>query len=116
MSDEAASYQAGTLGARSNRVTRAGQAPSLRYTGPDGAPVAVRFDGYDEAAGELIDRKISVTTFPKSQKQALRQSEALAHAGYRGVWEVPTAAEAARADRMFERLGIRNITTRVVPR
>ena len=115
MSEDAARYQDAATGARSNVATRKGQAPSLRYTEADGKPSSVRFDGYDEQAGELIDRKISVTTFPKTQKQALRQSRALAEAGYRGVWEVPTPAEAARADRMFERLGIRNITTRVVP-
>ena len=107
MSDDAASYQAGAFGARSNALTRASQAPELN---------GVRFDGFDRRAGVLIDRKLSVTTFPKSQQQAVRQSEALAAGGYRGRWEVPTTAEAARARRMFGRLGISNIDIAVVPR
>jgi filamentous hemagglutinin len=64
----------------------------------------------------LIDRKVSVTTFPKSQNQALRQSEALRQNGLTGRWEVPTESEAARARRMFVRLGIDNIEVKVVPR
>lgn len=107
MSDDAARYQAGAFGARSNALTRAGQAPELN---------GVRFDGFDARAGVLIDRKLAVTTFPKSQQQALCQSEALAAGGYRGRWEVPTAAEAARATRMFRRLGVSNIDVSVVPR
>ena len=116
MSADAAEYQAGAIGARSSVITRKGQAPALNYVDDAGNPAAVRFDGYDDVAGELIDRKLSVTTFPKSQKQALSQSRALAQSGYRGVWEVPSQAQATRADRMFGRLGITNITTRVVPR
>jgi hypothetical protein len=105
MSDEAAAYQAGAYGARSNVATGRVQAPELN---------GVRFDGFDESAGVLIDRKLSVTTFAKSQNQALRQSQALAAGGYRGRWEVPTSAEAARATRMFDRLGITNIDVTVV--
>jgi filamentous hemagglutinin len=107
MSDDAAKYQAGAIGARSNAVTRAGQAPEL---------YGVRFDGFDDLAGVLIDRKVAVTTFAKSQRQALRQSEALARGGYRGLWEVPNSAQAARAQRMFSQLGISNIDVAVVPR
>jgi hypothetical protein len=106
MSERAADYQAGALGARSNLLTRRVQAPELN---------GVRFDGFDEANAELIDRKLSVTTFPKSKYQAVRQSDALEGSGYTGVWEVPNASEAARAQRMFDQLGITNISTRIVP-
>jgi filamentous hemagglutinin len=57
-----------------------------------------------------------VTTFPKSQRQALRQSSALSQNGLRGRWEVPTGAEAARARKMFTKLGITNIDVTVVPK
>jgi hypothetical protein len=107
MSDDAAAYQAGAYGARSNALPRTGQAPEL-----DG----VRFDGFDDSFGVLIDRKISVTTFEKSQRQAMRQSEALSAGGYRGRWEVPSDSQAARAQRMFGQLEITNIDVWVVPR
>ena len=106
MSPRAADYQAGAFGARSNVLTRAGQAPRL-----DG----VRFDGFDEANGVLIDRKLSVTTFQKSLDQASRQSEALQGSGYTGLWEVPNATQAARAQRIFDQLGITNISVGIVP-
>ncbi len=112
MSPPARSYQAGAEGARSSRATRLPQAPELSYVAEDGVSRPVRFDGLED--GVLIDRKVSVTTFPKSQSQALRQSQALSANGLRGRWEVPTAAEAIRAKRMFERLGITNIEVRVV--
>ena len=107
MSDAAARYQAGASGARTNANTRLAQAPQLN---------GVRFDGFDEMAGVLIDRKLSVTTFTKSMNQAVRQSQALSAGGYAGLWEVPTAAQAARAQRMFDQLGISNISVSVVPR
>jgi filamentous hemagglutinin len=74
----------------------------------------VRFDG--ESPGLLIDRKLAVVTTPKAMNQALRQSAALRQNGLRGMWEVPDAAQAARARNMFTRLGIDNIDVRVVPR
>jgi len=111
MSVEAREYQASARGARSNRVTKLGQAPELAYE-VDGSIQKVRFDGIEGRT--LIDRKKSVTTFLKSEKQALRQSEALKQNGLEAIWEVPTEAEAARAERMFQKLGITNIKTRVV--
>ncbi len=47
--------------------------------------------------------------------QALRQSQALEQNGLTGRWEFPTEAEAARAIKMFEKLGITNIDVKVVP-
>jgi filamentous hemagglutinin len=79
-----------------------------------GSSRPVRFDG--EAPALLIDRKLAVVTSPKAQTQALRQSAALRHNGLRGMWEVPDAAQAARARTMFGNLGIDNIDVRVVPR
>jgi hypothetical protein len=62
----------------------------------------------------MIDRKKAVTTFPKSERQALRQSDALMQNGLTVVWEVPSEAEAARATRLLSKLNITNITARVV--
>ena len=112
MSQEARDYQDSVHGARSNRVTKSPQAPEIEYRAPDGSTEKVRFDGVEGEA--MIDRKKAVTTFPKSQKQALRQSEALRQNGLTGVWEVPSAAEATRATRMLTKLKIDNITVRVV--
>ncbi len=84
----------------------------MPYTAADGSTKTVRFDGLE--GNVLIDRKVSVTTFPKSQAQALRQSQALQQNGLTGRWEVPTAAEAVRAQRMFQQLGINNIEVKVV--
>lgn len=109
MSAEARLYNSGAQGARSNLLTRQPQAPSI-----PGLNRPVRFDG--EAPGLLIDRKLAVVTSPKAQSQALRQSAALRQNGLRGMWEVPDAAQAARARNLFNNLGIDNIDVRVVPR
>jgi hypothetical protein len=79
MSKDAREYQDGAHGARSNRVTRAPQAPELDYSAADGSTQTVRFDGVQGRM--MIDRKKAMTTFPKSEKQALRQSEALRQNG-----------------------------------
>jgi hypothetical protein len=109
MSAEARAYNSGAQGARSNLLTRQPQAPSI-----PGSKGPVRFDG--EAPGLLIDRKMAVVTSPKAQGQALRQSGELSQNGLRGIWEVPDAAQAARARMMFNKLGITNIDVRVVPK
>jgi hypothetical protein len=114
MSSKAQQYQSSTSGARSNRVTKKAQAFQLEYTDSTGNRKTVRFDGEEE--GVAIDRKLSVTTFPKSKRQALRQSEALQQNNMAGRWEVPTEAQAKRAKNMFSELGITNITVEVVPR
>lgn len=115
MSSQARDYGAGAEGARSNRVTRVPQAPTISRTTSAGDAAEVRFDGFVEPNGPLIDRKLSVPTFPKSQNQALRQSQALDEAGLRARWEVPTPQEAARATKMFNKLNIENIDVEVVP-
>jgi hypothetical protein len=46
--------------------------------------------------------------------QAINQSLALEQNGYTGMWEVPTQAEANRANAIFADLGITNIQVRVV--
>jgi RHS repeat-associated protein len=112
MSQAARDYQSSAWGARSNVATRLPQAPEIQYRNAAGEADLVRFDGREGTV--LIDRKMSVTTFPKSQTQALRQSEALKQNGLSGRWEVPTTAEKARADRMLQRLGVANIEVVVV--
>ena len=113
MSEEAYAYQSGATGARSNRLTGRGQAPALDYLGPDGVRLSVKFDGLEGAV--LIDRKISVHTGEKTRALARRQSEALRQNGLTGVWELPTEAEAARAQQLLVREGITNIDARVKP-
>jgi len=112
MSPDARGYQDSAHGARSNRVSKAPQAPELVYRAADGSRQKVRFDGVE--GGQMIDRKKAITTFPKSERQALRQSDALTQNGLTAVWEVPSAAEAARATRLLSKLNITNITVRVV--
>jgi hypothetical protein len=51
----------------------------------------------------------------KAQAQAINQSRALEQNGLRGRWEVPTAADAIRAETLLDRLEITNIGVKVVP-
>jgi hypothetical protein len=106
-------YQSGAYGARSNVYTRMPQAPALRYVSSTGDEALVRFDGFTGRV--LIDRKLAVVTTSKVEDQALRQSLALRQNGLTGVWEVPTAVQAARATALLDKLRIDNITVRVVP-
>jgi hypothetical protein len=112
MPARARAYQSGTTGARSNVTTQKPQAPALTYRSASGTDEVVRFDGL--SGDVLIDRKTSVTTFPKSQQQALRQSEALRQNGLRGRWEVTSPGERNRAKKMLKELGIDNIDVSVV--
>ncbi len=112
MSKRARKYDDGAIGARSNALTKMPQAPQLMRTLEDGVTRGVRFDGLD--GDILIDRKISVVTTRKAKGQALRQSQALSENGLTGRWEVPTDAQARRAQRMFEELEIDNIEVKVV--
>ncbi|MFI5758759.1 ricin-type beta-trefoil lectin domain protein [Streptomyces sp. NPDC051569] len=110
MSSAARAYDAGATG------SRAGVAPALQYYKAGGNSLSqIKFDGFDAANGVMIDRKVSVTTFNKTYRQAMNQSLALEQNGYSGRWEVPTAAEAARARKVLGGLLITNIRVRVVP-
>lgn len=111
MSVEAFDYQSSANGARSNAATKMSQAPALRYW-RNGQVRQVRFDGVQDNV--FIDRKTAVTMSPKTATTILRQSQALEQNGYRGRWEVPTAREAMRAQRMFSRVGVTNLTVWVV--
>jgi filamentous hemagglutinin len=82
MSQKARDYNDAATGARSNPVTRSGQAPALERTMPDGSTRPVKFDGVDSDV--MIDRKISVVTTEKAKAQALRQSEVLTQNGLVG--------------------------------
>lgn len=75
--------------------------------------LTAKFDGVDGST--MIDRKLSVTTFPKSERQMLRQSAIAAENGYSVRWEVPSAAEQFRALKMADRLGVKNIDAQVKP-
>lgn len=113
MSTRARAYDDGAMGSRSSIETRKGQAPALTRTTADGKTASVRFDGVE--GDVLIDRKLSVVTTPKAKNQVLRQSEALEQNGLTARWEVPTQAQANRAIKVFEELGVKNITVKVVP-
>ncbi|MEV2202849.1 hypothetical protein AB0E11_23160 [Streptomyces fradiae] len=110
MSSAARAYDAGAAG------SRAGVAPALQYYKAGGNSLSqIKFDGFDAVNGVMIDRKVSVTTFNKTYRQATNQSLALEQNGYTGRWEVPTEAEAVRARRVLGNLLITNIRVRVVP-
>jgi RHS repeat-associated protein len=114
MSADAAAYNAGATGARTNLISRLPEVPQIGYSRLDGSLQLVRFDGLEGAT--LIDRKLAIVTTLKTHGQALQQSTALMEHGLTGCWEVPTAAEAARAQSVLDLLGIKNIIVRVVPR
>lgn len=113
MSAQAKAYDQAAMGSRSNIETGKSQAPSLTRTTVDGQITAVRFDGVD--GDVLIDRKLSVVTTQKAKNQLFRQSEALQQNGFLGRWEVPTQVQANRATKLFNELGVTNITVKVVP-
>ena len=110
MSSKAAKYDAGAKG------SRPGLAPALQYYKAGGSTLSqVKFDGFDSPNNIFIDRKLNVTTFPKTYQQAINQSLALEQNGYTGVWEVPTRSVANRALKILSGLNIKNITVKVVP-
>ncbi|WP_262420563.1 hemagglutinin repeat-containing protein [Pantoea vagans] len=112
MSQRARDYNDSASGARSNIENQKGQAPSIERIDANGVNKPVRFDGVD--GNVMIDRKVSVVTTQKVKNQALRQSEALKNNGMTGRWEVPNQAQANRAQKMFDELGIKNIEVKVV--
>lgn len=112
MSQRARNYNDSATGARSNVDTQKGQAPTIDRIDANGNNKPVRFDGVD--GNVMIDRKISVVTTQKAKDQALRQSEALKNNGMTGRWEVPNQAQANRAQKMFDELGIKNIEVKIV--
>jgi filamentous hemagglutinin len=112
MSRTAQAYNDSATGARSNPATQSSQAPALERTMPDGSTRIVKFDGVE--GDVMIDRKISVVTTERAKDQALRQSDALTQNGLTGRWEVSTPAQAAKAQKMLDDLGVKNITVKVV--
>jgi hypothetical protein len=112
MSETARKYNDSASGARSNAVTKYGQAPAIQLTTDKNKIKFVRFDGVENNI--LIDRKLSVVTTEKSKSQALRQSEALKQNGLKGRWEVPNKAQALRARKMFDSLDIKNIDIKII--
>jgi len=107
MSPRARAYEDAALNARP------GQAPAISRTLEDGTLKPVRFDGLD--GNVMIDRKISIFTSNKTRNTIQRQSQALSENGMTARWEVPTQAQANRAQRLFDELGVTNIIVRVVP-
>jgi len=77
---------------------------------PDGPTRLVKIDGMD--GNVLVYRNISVVTTSKSKGQALRQSDVLGRNGLTAR-QVPTQAQANRAQKMFDELGIKNISVKV---
>jgi hypothetical protein len=105
-------YNDSATGARSNVVTRRGQAPALERTMPDGTTRLVKFDGVE--GNVMTDRKWSIARSRKAKDQALRQSDVLKQHGLIGIWEVPTEPERKQAVRLLEKLKISNIKVRIV--
>ncbi|WP_157855437.1 hypothetical protein [Kitasatospora purpeofusca] len=110
MSSAARTYGAGATG------SVAGLAPALQHYKAGANKLSdIKFDGFDATNGVMIDRKVSVTTFNKSYRQATNQSLVLEQNGYTGRWEVPTESEAARVWKALGSLLIADIRVRVVP-
>ncbi|GAA0672477.1 hypothetical protein FHT00_001718 [Sphingomonas insulae] len=91
---------------------RAGQAPTLMRTMPDGSKRPVKFDGFQ--GDYVIDRKWSVSSRPRSKAQILRQSAVLAEHRLFGVWEVPTPVVKVKALKILKELNVTNIHVKVV--
>ncbi|WP_147312468.1 polymorphic toxin-type HINT domain-containing protein [Thermomonospora umbrina] len=109
MSPAARTYDAGAIGSLT------GKAPALQYYKAGSNTLSqIKFDGYDAVNGVMIDRKLNVTGFPKTYRQAQNQSLALEQNGLGGVWEVPNAATAAQARRILGQQLITNIKVRIV--
>ena len=103
----AAAYERGAAGAVE------GKAPRLSALDGDGKTVTAKFDGVE--GNVMVDRKLAVTTFDKSKKQALRQNVVAAENGKTVRWEVPNEKEAGRAETMFKELGTKHMESKVVP-
>jgi len=58
---------------------------------------------------------VSALCIRKTRALARRQSEALGQSGVTGVWELPNATQAARAQRLLAEENITNIVVRVSP-
>lgn len=91
---------------------RAGQAPTLMRTMPNGSKRPVKFDGIQ--GDFMVDRKWAVVNRPRSRAQILRQSEVLAQHRLIGTWEVPTPVEKTKALKLLKQMSITNIHVRVV--
>jgi filamentous hemagglutinin len=61
-----------------------------------------------------VDRKISVVTTSKAKEQALRQSDALSQNGLTGAGRFRIRAKRQELREMFDELGIKNISVKVV--
>ncbi|MGY5061193.1 polymorphic toxin-type HINT domain-containing protein, partial [Streptomyces sp. 900105755] len=107
-------YEDGAQGARSRVSTQKREVPALDYINLEGDTRQVKFDGFDEENGVMIDRKYGVATAVKTQRTVINQSMALEQNGYTGMWEVANQRAYNRATRMFARLGVTNIGVRVV--
>lgn len=103
MADNARAYQNGANGRALERRDAPSQAPMVN---------GVRFDGADGAT--LIDRKLAVLRTAKAQRQAQRQAAALQQCGLTGRWEVPSATEARRAQKLFSQAGVAGLDVKVV--
>jgi hypothetical protein len=91
-----------------------GKAPALQYYKAGSNTLSqIKFDGIDEVNHVMIDRKLNVTGYPKTARQAQNQSLALQQNGMTGVWEVPNAAVARRVRNVLGGQMITNIKVRI---
>lgn len=116
MNRRARTYNDGAPGARSNPLTKRGQAPALYRTTSDGKRRLVRFDGYEGGRYPVyIDRKTGLRFTAKSKDQVRRQSAALRENNAVGRWDVPDQATKKKALKLLKDVGIDNIGVKVVP-
>ena len=122
-------YEDQTPGAITDPATGNRIVPALQYANPkpNGLP-QVRFDGFQplpDGQTEVIDSKLSVTSWPKNGQtfvpdrpagQLKRQSEALEqNPGCSGMIHVPDEEKQARAKDTMEELSITNLPVEVRP-
>ena len=109
-------FDAGATGAFSETITQKRAVPALRFDNPKPrGHNFVKFDGLDVDTNTIIDRKVSITTFPKQLESLKRASAALdTNPKFSGVFEFPTQKAADKAREILQSLNISNIKVRVV--
>jgi hypothetical protein len=91
---------------------RSGQAPTLMRTMADGSKRPVKFDGIE--GDYVIDRKLSVGSWPRAQAQVLRQSQALEQNRLMATWEVPNEVQRVKALKLLKKMNATRIKVRIV--
>lgn len=111
MSTEAKRYNDSTVGAQSDWKTKTGLAPAIFNPTSN---KFVRFDGLPKINNkEIIDSKYGIYAGTRTKDQAIRQSSAAEANGMNVTWQVPNEKTLRMADKLLEKLNIKNISTKI---